>query len=788
MPTTRTLAWLIDEHRDDILREWVARARTAMGRPPARGDEEAVARVLSEALVRLRRGDPACEAAPAPHATASSSGARDPARAAGDGALLRSVVVDLARRSGVLASWDELEALHGALDGAAREGWEGLAPARAARGPSFEDRFREIADHAPGAVFVKGGDGRYLFANRWVADLLGRRPEDVVGRTASELLPPEVVERMRVAEERAARAGEAVTEDVVPTPHGERVLVTVRFPFELRPGELGTVGLAFDVTDRKRAELAARHAAELLDLGDAFVEIDRAWRVTRVNHRLERLARRTRAELLGRSFWEIWPEAATPASAYWRELHRCMDERIAVELEYHHAGLDVWTSATAYPTSGGVAVFLRDVSAAKRTEQDLRAAHGRLRAHVSMTPLAVVEWDSEYRVAAFSPRAEELFGWSAAEVVGRRIDEIPWVPEEDWPSVRALMRDMTAGARPTNVNANRNVRKDGSIIYCEWYNSALRSPDGKLVSVLSLVLDVTERRMAEARAELLARFPEENPDPVMRVSADLVVAYANDAARTLLEGVEPGEAAPQVIAGPAREAMRTGRRARVETRHRDVDVALHFVPVGSEVNVYGHDVTEGKRAEEALHANEARARAISRNIRDAIVVVQAIRDPGGECTGWRYLEANDGALELLGRTSRDVLGRSVRELLGERADAVHERMVRVLGRASRSGTRPRTETGRWSSRCSRSTRAPSGAPPSTSPSASAPRRRCARRTRSSARPTAARTSSSAMLSHELRNPLAPIRNALYILDAAPSPAGEQARARAGRHRAPGAST
>jgi PAS domain S-box-containing protein len=90
-----------------------------------------------------------------------------------------------------------------------------------------------------------------------------------------------------------------------------------------------------------------------------------------------------------------------------------------------------------------------------------------------------------------------MFGWADHEVIGKRIDEVPWVPEEDWPKLRAVMNAMDAGARPNNVSLNRNVRKDGKVIHCEWYNSSLYGPDGKLVSVLSLVQDVTAKETAE---------------------------------------------------------------------------------------------------------------------------------------------------------------------------------------------------------------------------------------------------------------------------------------------------
>ncbi len=135
--------------------------------------------------------------------------------------------------------------------------------------------------------------------------------------------------------------------------------------------------------------------------------------------------------------------------------------------------------------------------ALRASEARAAAALARLRVHVETTPLAVVEWDADYRLTHLSRRAEELLGWSAGEVLGRRIDEVPWVPEEDWPSVRAVMDGMATGALPTNVNVNHNVRKDGTVIHCEWYNSALRDEAGRLASVLSLVLEVMHRELAE---------------------------------------------------------------------------------------------------------------------------------------------------------------------------------------------------------------------------------------------------------------------------------------------------
>jgi PAS domain S-box-containing protein len=141
--------------------------------------------------------------------------------------------------------------------------------------------------------------------------------------------------------------------------------------------------------------------------------------------------------------------------------------------------------------------YLYDDTERKRAEEQQQEVHRRLSLHLDTSPLAVVEWDSDFRITRWAGEAAKVFGWSTAEVLGKRIDELPWVYKEDWPAVKQVMEDMLSGRRPRNVSKNRNVRKDGTVIYCEWYNSAISDASGRLVSVLSQVLDVTERNRAE---------------------------------------------------------------------------------------------------------------------------------------------------------------------------------------------------------------------------------------------------------------------------------------------------
>src|SRR5947208_9201670 len=75
----------------------------------------------------------------------------------------------------------------------------------------------------------------------------------------------------------------------------------------------------------------------------------------------------------------------------------------------------------------------------------LSHAEGRLAAHLDNAPVAVVEWDGEFRVLRWNPQAERLFGWTADEVLGRRPDEIWGAPPGEGEPVSAILGRLAGG-------------------------------------------------------------------------------------------------------------------------------------------------------------------------------------------------------------------------------------------------------------------------------------------------------------------------------------------------------
>ncbi|WP_257450125.1 PAS domain-containing sensor histidine kinase [Archangium lipolyticum] len=184
----------------------------------------------------------------------------------------------------------------------------------------------------------------------------------------------------------------------------------------------GQVGDAFSVTE---AEVLASRMAEVLEsMGDAFLALDKDWRITLVNPSLTRVSRRSPGELLGRVLWEVWPEVTAPGTKSWTELHRCMEEDVPVLFVERHALLDVWTEVRAYPTrSGGLSVFFRDVSEQKRVEAERaealrRMEETRLSAEFEQQLIGIVSHDLRNPLQAI--RLSATHGLKAAGLEARQ--------------------------------------------------------------------------------------------------------------------------------------------------------------------------------------------------------------------------------------------------------------------------------------------------------------------------------------------------------------------------------
>ncbi len=374
-----------------------------------------------------------------------------------------------------------------------------------------------LLDHAYDAIFVRDAQQRIIMWNREAERLYGWAADEAMGRDAHQLLGTEP-DTQRALHAALATSGTWSGTITHRRRDGSRVLCESR-------QAVADSGLVLevnrDITERVRAEQDARDAQDALRANERTLTalMDAATESIFLFDRERILAANATAALrLGTTVAEIrgakWRALIPPDLAASRAAR--IDEVFAtarpVQFEDQRAGM--WFEHTFYPAfdSEGavvaVAAFSRDTTQSRRTQAMLHEMSQRLAYHVSHSPLAVVEFGPDMRITGWTGEATRLFGWTAEEVIGKRMEEFPWVYEEDVVHVHDVAMDLQTGANVQRFSANRNRRKDGTVVFCEWYNSSLLDASGTLQSILSLVLDVTERKRLEeelrARAEELA--------------------------------------------------------------------------------------------------------------------------------------------------------------------------------------------------------------------------------------------------------------------------------------------
>ncbi|MEA5404816.1 PAS domain S-box protein [Arcicella sp. DC2W] len=140
----------------------------------------------------------------------------------------------------------------------------------------------------------------------------------------------------------------------------------------------------------------------------------------------------------------------------------------------------------------GVVITLLNITDQKNYEKELLSLNNELNFHYTNSPLAVIKWDSDLIIKSWSGQAEVIFGWKASEIVEKSFYEVNLIPESDFDRVKLYAKQMLSGTVSRLTSKNKNITKSGEIIYCNWHNSILMDENGKVISILSLVENVTD--------------------------------------------------------------------------------------------------------------------------------------------------------------------------------------------------------------------------------------------------------------------------------------------------------
>jgi PAS domain S-box-containing protein len=206
-----------------------------------------------------------------------------------------------------------------------------------------------------------------------------------------------------------------------------------------------------------------------------------------------------------------------------------------------------------------------------------------------------------------------------------------------------------------------------------------RDDKGRPLHFLTHIQDITERRRAQQEIEWLARFPAENPNPILRVLHDGKIIYANAGSKDLLVGwgCTVGDCLPSQLRDQISKSVAESSIATVEVSCNHRVYSLLFVPIpGTDyVNLYGQDITERMRAEESVRESEERNRTTLQSLGDAVISTDgsgriAQMNPVAEAlTGWLEAEVRGQPLErafrIVNEETRAVVESPVARVLRE---------------------------------------------------------------------------------------------------------------------------
>jgi PAS domain S-box-containing protein len=284
---------------------------------------------------------------------------------------------------------------------------------------------------------------------------------------------------------------------------------------------------------------------------------------------------------------------------------------------------------------------ISDISERKRAEEKIRYQASLL----ENVNDAIVASDAEFRLTAWNAAAEKLYGWKAEDVLGKPgLD----VMRTEWPAADAEEMRRTIAEQGNWRGEATQIRKDGTRIPVEVSSMVVRDSNGHITGYISINRDITDRRRAEEEIALLAKFPSENPNPVLRLAHDGTVLFANSSSQTLLTEwrCAVGEPAPKLWRDTAAESLKKTESLTVETESggRQYSFVVNPVLQADYVNLYGRDETERKRAEEALQESEEKYRLIA--------------DSSNE---WIYLNSPDSSLRYSSPSCERITGYTPKE-------------------------------------------------------------------------------------------------------------------------------
>ncbi|PKN38189.1 MAG: hypothetical protein CVU62_04850 [Deltaproteobacteria bacterium HGW-Deltaproteobacteria-2] len=452
-----------------------------------------------------------------------------------------------------------------------------------------------------------------------------------------------------------------------------------KFPVQIRADAIkdeagkiiGLIGIHTDITERKLAEEALKRSEEdfrsLFEQSIDGITINDPSSIIEANYAFSVISGYPVEKTIGMKPLDfIHPDDREIAAQRLQQrlkgmrspegyIYRAIRADGSISLVDLRSRLIEWKDKPAFLT------IIRDITEMKQAEEALRASEEKYRGIFDESITAIYIFDTKKNFIDSNQAGLDLLGYSKEELMRMSIPDV----DDDPVNVLPAHQELFDGGRLINYE-HKLRRKDGSIITVLNNSRPLTDSQGNIIGMLSTLIDITERKQAEAEIAVLSNALKLALDPILIVDLEGKVISANEAAKKLFETEDLGVSALDYVAPEDKERVtstmqellmgsgvnvteftvitKSGRRVFIEATG---NLIVDANGKANGIVVVERDITDRKRMEAALRDSETKLKAVIQGS----PVPQFVIDQNHKILYW-----NKALEEISGIKSADILG------------------------------------------------------------------------------------------------------------------------------------
>ena len=396
-----------------------------------------------------------------------------------------------------------------------------------------EEKYRVLVEASPDIIFLHDREGRYLYMNQAGLRYLDKKRDDIIGNGPEDIFPEEKAQWMNESLTQVVQQNKIIDIEYDILKKNEiRYISTTLAPVRNREGNVvSVIGIARDITDRKRAEKTVEELRELTQAlinasRDIVILTDTEGAIVALNDAAAKSIRKNRHQLIGTNIFK----SNKPIFTKLRTVKTKEAIRSGKEVHFEDERNGVWFDNIIYPVFDDqgnitrVAIFARDITALKHTEEALRTSEEKWRSLVENAPNIITLVSLDMKVLFINQTPTKI---KMKNPIGKHVSCLS-APEYHNTVIEHLTHVFQTGTATTFDTVIPGEPEHF------WYRHRAGpvKQNGQVVSAIIISLDITQQVRAEKALreseETYRQLVETFPDAVIAANLDGYITYVSE--------------------------------------------------------------------------------------------------------------------------------------------------------------------------------------------------------------------------------------------------------------------